>query len=80
MRGKKDSRRPVAETIAGRIVMLRGERVLLDADLAELYGVETKTLNRAVKRHRDRFPPDFMFQLTGEEAGNLRYQIGTSSW
>jgi hypothetical protein len=60
--------------------MLRGERVLLDADLAELYGVETKTLNRAVKRHRDRFPHDFMFQLTGEEAGNLRYQIGTSSW
>jgi len=54
--------------------------VLLDADLAELYGVETKTLNRAVKRHRDRFPPDFMFQLTGEEAGKLRYQIGTSSW
>ena len=54
--------------------------MLLDADLAELYGVETKTLNRAVKRHRDRFPPDFMFQLTGEEAGNLRHQIGTSSW
>jgi len=80
MRGKKDPRRPVAETIAGRIVMLRGERVLLDADLAELYGVGTKTLNRAVKRHRDRFPPDFMFQLTGEEAGNLRYQFGTSSW
>jgi len=54
--------------------------VLLDADLAELYGVETKTLNRAVKRHRDRFAHDFMFQLTEEEAGNLRYQIGTSSW
>ena len=54
--------------------------MLLDADLAELYGVETKTLNRAVKRHRDRFPHDFMFQLTGEEAGNMRYQIGTSSW
>ena len=60
--------------------MLRGERVLLDADLAELYGVETKLLNRAVKRNRDRFPDDFMFQLTGEEAGNLRYQNGTSSW
>jgi len=54
--------------------------VLLDADLAELYGVETKLLNRAVKRNRDRFPDDFMFQLTGEEAGNLRYQNGTSSW
>jgi len=80
MRTRKDPAPLVAEAIAGRIVMLRGERVLLDADLAELYGVETKTLNRAVKRHRDRFPHDFMFQLTGEEAGNLRYQIGTSSW
>ena len=80
MRMKKNPRPLVAEAIAGRIVMLRGERVLLDADLAELYGVETKTLNRAVKRHRDRFPHDFMFQLTEEEAGNLRYQIGTSSW
>lgn len=80
MRVRKYPRQPVAEAIAGRIVMLRSERVLLDADLAELYGVETKTLNRAVKRHRDRFPPDFMFQLTGEETGNLRYQIGTSNW
>jgi len=80
MRIKKDPRPLVAEAIAGRIVMLRGERVLLDADLAELYGVETKTLNRAVKRNRDRFPDDFMFQLTGEEAGNLRYWNGTSSW
>jgi hypothetical protein len=80
MRTRKDPAPLVAEAIASRIVMLRGERVLLDADLAELYGVETKTLNRAVKRHRDRFPHDFMFQLTGEEAGNLRYQIGTSSW
>jgi hypothetical protein len=60
--------------------MLRGERVLLDADLAELYGVETKTLNRAVKRHRDRFPADFSFQLTPGEVGNLRYQFGTSNW
>ena len=77
---KKDPKPLVAEAIAGRIVMLRGERVLLDADLAELYGVETKLLNRAVKRNRDRFPDDFMFQLTGEEAGNLRYQNGTSSW
>jgi hypothetical protein len=69
-----------AETIASRIFMLRGERVLLDSDLAGLYGVGTKTLNRAVKRNRDRFPGDFMFQLTGEETGNLRYQNGTSSW
>ena len=77
---KKKTRPLVAEAIAGRIVTLRAERVLLDADLAELYGVETKTLNRAVKRNRDRFPDDFMFQLTGEEVGNLRYQNGTSSW
>jgi hypothetical protein len=70
----------VAQTIADRIVMLRGERVLLDADLAELYGVGTKALNRAVRRHRDRFPADFCFQLTPEEAANLRYQSGTSSW
>jgi len=54
--------------------------VLLDADLAELYGVETKTLNRAVKRHRDRFAHDFMFQLTEEETGNSRYRIGRSGW
>lgn len=79
----RSRRRPAplaAETIAGRIIMLRGERVLLDSDLAGLYGVGTKTLNRAVKRNRDRFPGDFMFQLTREEIGNLRYQNGTSSW
>jgi len=51
----------------------------LDDDLAALYEVETKTLNRAVKRNRDRFPDDFMFQLTTEEFDNLRYQFGTSS-
>jgi hypothetical protein len=51
---------------------------LLDADLAQLYGVETKILNKALKRNLDRFPEDFMFQLTAEEAENLRLQIGTS--
>ena len=51
-----------------------------DADLAELYGVETKTLNRAIKRNIERFPIDFMFQLTTEEFANLKYQFGTSSW
>lgn len=51
---------------------------MLDADLAHLYEVETKVLNKAVKRHLDRFPDDFMFQLTEEEAKNLRCQIGTS--
>jgi hypothetical protein len=52
---------------------------MLDADLAELYGVETKTLNRSVNRQRDRFPADFMFQLNKEEFDNLRRQIGTSN-
>jgi hypothetical protein len=61
------------------IHLVRGEKVLLDADLAELYGVETKALNRAAKRNRSRFPADFMFQLTAEEAMILRCQDGTSS-
>lgn len=53
---------------------------MLDKDLAELYGVQTKAFNRAVKRNQARFPPDFMFQLTAKEFANLRFQIGTSSW
>ena len=53
---------------------------MLDFDLAELYGTETKFLKRAVKRNIDRFPEDFMFELTKEELENLRYQFGTSSW
>ena len=67
------------EHIALRIVVLRGSKVLLDSDLAGLYGVETKALNLAVKRNAGRFPADFMFQLTTEEAGNLRFQIETSN-
>jgi hypothetical protein len=67
------------EQIERLIHLARGEKVLLDADLARLYGVETKMLNRAVRRNRSRFPPDFMFQLTAEETANLRCQIGTSS-
>jgi len=61
------------------IHVIRGVRVMLDADLARLYEVETKTLNRAVRRNASRFPGDFMFQLTVPEARDLRYQIGTSS-
>lgn len=60
------------------ILTIRGERVMLDADLADVYGVTTKALNQAVKRHPDRFPEDFRFQLTAEEAGSLRSQIVTS--
>src|SRR5436189_2625439 len=58
---------------------VRGQKVMLDFDLARVYGVETKSLNRAVKRNSDRFPKDFMFQLSRREWENLRYQIGTSS-
>jgi ORF6N domain len=68
-----------AEQIALRIRHFRGEKVLLDFDLATLYGVATKALNQAVKRNRDRFPNDFMFQLTTEEVLDLRSQTVTSS-
>ena len=67
-----------ATRIENAILLLRGQKVLLDADLAELYGVETKALVRAVKRNAERFPTDFMFQLTPEEVARLRCQIGTS--
>jgi hypothetical protein len=68
------------ERIESRIYLLRGEKVLIDSDLAELYGVETKMINRAVQRNIERFPADFMFQLTSEEAATLlRCQIGTSN-
>lgn len=68
------------ERIMNRIYFIRGQKVLIDKDLASLYAVETKTLNRAVQRNLKRFPGDFMFQLTPEETENLRHQIGTSSW
>ena len=63
-----------------RILLIRKQRVLLSHDLAELYGVETKGLNRAVKRNENRFPPDFMFALNDLEWADLKRQIGTSSW
>ena len=68
------------EPIERRIFLIRGEKVTLDADLAELYQVRTKVFNQAVKRNPDRFPEDFMFQLTNEEFENLRSQVVTSSW
>jgi len=61
------------------ILTLRGQRVILDADLAEIYGVPTKRLNEQIKRNADRFPEDFMFQLTAQEWRNLKSQIVTSS-
>jgi hypothetical protein len=66
------------EVVKGKIYLIRGQKVLLDADLAQLYGVETANLNKAVKRNIGRFPEDFMFQLTAEEAGSLIFQIGIS--
>jgi ORF6N domain len=66
--------------VVNKIYELRGLKVMLDSDLAELYGVETKRLNEQVGRNPDRFPEDFMFQLTGEEWLNLKSQIATSSW
>lgn len=68
------------DTIAKTILLIRGHRVMLDKDLASLYGVTTKNLNKAVTRNLSRFPEDFMFQLTKEEFNNLKFQIGTSSW
>jgi DNA-binding PadR family transcriptional regulator len=67
-----------AEQIALRIRLFRGQKVLLDSDLARLYGVTTGNLNKAVNRNRERFPKDFVFQLTAEEAQNLIFQIGRS--
>lgn len=63
----------------GSILLLRGQKVLLDRDLADLYGVETKVLNQAVKRNLARFPSDFMFQLNSEEFEDWRSQIVTSN-
>ena len=67
------------EQIERAILFIRGQKVMLDRNLAALYGVSTGSLNRAVKRNPDRFPADFMFQLTVEEAVNLRFQFGISS-
>jgi hypothetical protein len=67
------------ERIERAILLVRGEKVMLDSDLAEIYGVETKALNRAVKRNASRFPNDFMFKLTPKEAESLRCQFGTSN-
>ena len=64
---------------AALVLAIRGQRVMLDADLAKLYAVETKALVRAMKRNIDRFPPDFMFQLTAAEFADLRSQVGTSN-
>lgn len=67
------------ERIERHILWIRNQKVMLDSDLAELYGVSTKALNQAVKRNADRFPDDFMFRLNAEEADNLKSQFVTAS-
>lgn len=69
----------VVEALSHQIYVIRGQKIMLDADLAELYGVTTKRFNEQVKRNLDRFPPDFMFQLDDEEHAALRSQIATSN-
>lgn len=70
----------IIDNIEPLIKVIRGQQVILDRDLARLYQVETSQLNRQVKRNIERFPEDFMFQLTKEEFENLKCQNGTSSW
>ena len=65
------------EAIAGKIFFIRGQKVMIDRDLAELYGVETRTLKQAVRRNTDRFPSDFMFELTKAEFNDWRSQLFT---
>ena len=68
------------EVVMNKIYLIREQKVMIDRDLAELYGIETKQLKRAVRRNPKRFPEDFMFELDKEELENLRSQIDTSSW
>jgi phage regulator Rha-like protein len=75
----KRPKTPAHLLIERRIYLARGQKVMVDSDLAELYGVETKALTRAVRRNRERFPSDFMFILTASEAESLRCQFGTSN-
>lgn len=68
------------EAVVDKIYNIREQKVMLDSDLALLYGIDTKRINEQVKRNIDRFPEDFMFQLTEYEFQNLKSQIATSSW
>jgi len=77
---KLDENNITLETILPSVFVVRGVKAMLDSDLAALYDVETKVLNQAVKRNIERFPQDFMFQLTTEEFNILKSQNVTSSW
>ena len=69
-----------SERIEQTILLLRDHKIILDRDLAAMYGVSTRDLNKAVSRNLDRFPDDFMLQLTRSEFNDLKFQFGTSSW
>ena len=75
---KEETSIVLIERVQSRILFIRNQKVILDSDLAALYGVPTKRLNERIKRNRERFPSDFMFQLTVEEAEGLRSQFATS--
>jgi hypothetical protein len=78
---KRDQQIHIPETlVTSKIYIVRNKKIMLDRDLAELYDVETKVLNQAVRRNTERFPEEFMFQLTTEEFEILKSQIVTSSW
>jgi hypothetical protein len=68
------------EVIEKKILLINGQKVMLDKDLADLYGVSTGNLNKAVTRNKERFPADFMVQLSAEEFSDLKFHFGTSSW
>lgn len=68
------------EIITNMIYLVRGQKVMFDKDLAELYEVSTSNMNKAVSRNIERFPEDFMFRLTNKEVINLKFHFGTSSW
>jgi len=78
--GEKMTKLIAIEKIENKIFQIRGKKVMLDKDLAELYGVPNRSLIQAVKRHKSRFPHDFMLLLTNKEVTNLRSQIVISSW
>jgi hypothetical protein len=80
MKAQKQTPDVTTNEIVEKIYVVRGMKVMLDKDLAEMYGVETKRLKEAVRRNISRFPDDFMFELSELELNNLRSQIATSSW
>jgi len=80
MKKSKSTALETIERVTQSIFILRGHRVMLDSDLADLYGVDTRRLNEQVRRNRNRFPKDFVFELTAPEFANLKSQFATSSW